>query len=236
MRRILLIEDSAGIYPIVAAALGKNYSVANVETLADAWTQVNENSFDLILLDVGLPDGDGFKFFARLRSTSATEAVPVIFLTAKAELADRILGFSLGAEDYIAKPFEPLELRARVDARLRSAHESAERAGSFRKENLRFDVLSQKVFISENSVEHQVDLTPAEFKLLHFFARHEDQVFSRDQLLSSVWHNEIHVHDRTVDVHVSNLRKKLESAAFTIKAVYGSGYRFEKKTCVSRAA
>ena len=229
MRRILVVDDAPDVQKLVEATLGNSYLLTFASNIADAWRLATDGSFDLILLDVVLPDGDGYQLCTRLQNSKATSGVAVIFLTGKGDLTDRVMGFSIGADDYIVKPVEPVELRARVDARLRKLQQRSEQNESLRKEDLRIDFGTQKAYVCENGVEKQLDLTPAEFKLLQYFARHEDHVFSREQLLSSVWSDNVNVHDRSVDVHVSNLRRKLKVSVFTISPVYGVGYRFAKR-------
>jgi two-component system phosphate regulon response regulator PhoB len=217
MKHILVVDDAPEVQLIVSRALGPAYEATSSPTLAHAWEVLNRKVFDLILLDVSLPDGDGFGFISRLRSSERSSQVPVVFLTSRNEVADRVMGYELGAEDYIPKPVEPLELKARVEARLKSAE-------VFRIGPLRFDLVRQLAFLSETRLE----LSGTEFKLLHHFARHEGHVLSRDQLLSAVWSGGAHVVDRVADVYVCALRKKIRDSGYSIRAVYGSGYRFTK--------
>jgi two-component system phosphate regulon response regulator PhoB len=238
MRRILLIDDAQDIKTVVEATLGSSFLLQYAQTLEEATRLLAAGSFDLILLDVVLPDGDGYKYCATLQNSPSTAGIPVIFLTGKGEVNDRVLGFSLGADDYIVKPFEPIELRARVEARLKKTRDRSELADVLRKEDLRINTATQKVYIMESgeagAAERQIDLTPVEYKLLTHFARHEDHVLSREQLLAAVWNDHVNVTDRSVDVHVSNLRKKISACAFTIKPVYGVGYRFARREALPK--
>lgn len=226
MYRILVVDDNQTVADMVTAAMGANYQVTRASSLGEAEKAVGAGKFDLILLDVGLPDGDGYKFCAQLRNASATQNVPIIFLTGKLEISDKVMGFSLGADDYITKPFSMEELRVRVDARLRRIKDIKEGEGNFVKGDLKLNVESQRVYLVAGSHETQLDLTPIEFKLLLYLARNEEQVFDRDHLIHKVWGSEIHVSRRAIDSHISNLRKKIAGSSYTIGSVHGVGYKF----------
>ena len=229
MNRILLIEDTIESQRVVELALASEAVVIVAPTVFEARMQLERNQFDLILLDVMLPDSDGFKFCAALQNSERTKDIPVIFLSGKTGLEDRVLGYSLGAEDYISKPFAPIELRARVEARLRKVRGRKEKEEVFRKGDLLFDVPFQRFTILDGKQEARIELTPHEFKLLLYLARHEDRVFSRDQLMTAVWGENIHIMDRVVDVHMSNLRKKISDSSYAIKTIHGVGYSFVQK-------
>jgi len=224
--RILVVDPAPDVHVVVSGVLARNHSLVCVSTLKEASEQIAKAAFDLLILDVNLPDGDGFHFCANLRADPITEKIPVIFLSSRTATADAVLGFSLGAEDYIVKPFDQFEFRARVEARLRKLHERRLAENVLSKHRLRIDLDQRRVVILDPSGERPIDLTPLEFKLLHHLFRHADHVFSRDQVIDAVWGDAVHVIDRTVDMHVSKLRKKLSGTGFTIKSVHGVGYRF----------
>jgi DNA-binding response OmpR family regulator len=173
-----------------------------------------------------LPDGDGYQLCSVLQSQQETQDIPVIFLTSKNSTSDKVLGFSVGAEDYIAKPFDPLELRARVDARFRKLQKERSRQDVTRIGGIEINKASQKASILRPSGKQEVDLTPIEFKLLLFLAKEPNRVFNRDDILNGVWGEEIHVFNRSVDTHISKLRKKLGEYSKCIQSVHGSGYKF----------
>jgi len=226
MRSLLLIEDSPEMQIIVKSAFTSDYNVVTASTASSAWQQLEKKQFDLILLDVVLPDGDGFKFCAMLKTSSQ---VPVVFLSGRTEVSDKVLGLAVGASDYITKPFSPLELRARVDAHLRDATLKKSSEDFFRVNDLCFNIPRQTITIMAEDSESELILTPIEFKLILFLARHQDEVMTRGQILDSIWGDRIYVVDRTVDVHISNLRKKLSSSQSSITPVLGVGYRFCRK-------
>ena len=223
MARILVVEDEPGI----AVGLEDDLKLEGyeVEVVGDGETasqRAQEEPFDLIILDVMLPRKDGFEVCRELRRAGLR--TPIILLTAKTHEAEKVLGLELGADDYVTKPFSPMELRARVKALLRrSAGEELEvyRFGDLEADFSRFEL---------RRAGKPVGLTPLEFKLLATFIRHRGQVLSRDQLLDLVWGQGTFVTDRVVDTHITNLRKKIEPEAGQPRyliSVRGIGYRFE---------
>jgi DNA-binding response OmpR family regulator len=223
MTRILVVEDEPGI----ALGLEEDLTIEGygVEVAADGDTAVRrarEGRFDLILLDVMLPRKDGFQVCRELRHGGID--TPIILLTARAQEAEKVLGLQLGADDYVAKPFSPLELRARIQAVLRRA------SGPAAAESYRFgDVDVDFARCELRRRDKVVEITPVEFKLLASFIRNRGRVLSRQQLLDKVW-TDTTCGDRVVDTHVSNLRKKIEENPAEPKylvSVRGMGYRFD---------
>ncbi len=226
MRNMLVIEDNAEMRILVEAALDE-YQVTFSPSLKDAKEALLKRRFDLILLDLGLPDGDGLRFLAELSGQAETKDIPVIILTGKSETVNKVMAFSIGAEDFVSKPFDPLELKARVSAKLRKSEKQQQLAEVLRAGDLKIDVLKQKVWIQKNAeTTEAIDLTSLEFKLLLNFARAPERVFTRDFLLNEVWGMNVSITDRTVDTHVGHLRKKLARSKTKIETVIGSGYRF----------
>lgn len=222
---ILVVEDHADIQLGIKIILS-NYEVVVASNLDEAQKKVDHQMFDLILLDVNLPDGNGFKFCTKLQQNEKTKDTPVIFVTAESQVEDKVMGLTLGADDYITKPFDANELRARVEARLRKKIKNLITENIFIKGKLKFDILKQSVVLLAEK-ESKLDLTALEFKILLYFARHEGEVISRDQLIDTFWGKNVNVLDRTVDSHVSNLRKKIVESGYTIQSVYGAGYSFQ---------
>lgn len=228
MGRILLIEDNLEVVRIVQSSL-KKFEIIICNNLAQARNQIQHiNSIDLILLDVGLPDGDGFGFLAQLKNQFDPLPAPVIFLTARSETTDVVMGFSLGAEDYIPKPFNPFEFRARIEAKIKSIHERKVESDSHQIGLLKINLNQLKAFITKDGHVERIDLTPLEFKILSFFAKNVDCVFNRDQLIDQIWGSGISINDRAVDTHMSNLRRKIKASGYTIESIYGMGYALRK--------
>jgi two-component system phosphate regulon response regulator PhoB/two-component system alkaline phosphatase synthesis response regulator PhoP len=180
---------------------------------------------DLIILDLMMPDVDGFEVCKHLKNQEGFAPVPIIMLTAKTEETDKVLGLELGADDYVTKPFSPRELVARVKAVLRR-HD--------RKEPETKKILinnTMSIDLEQYSVEidgKKIDLTPTEFRILQLLASKKGRVQSRDQILSFLWGEDKYVIDRTIDVHIRHLREKLGNAAACIKNVRGLGYKIEE--------
>jgi DNA-binding response OmpR family regulator len=227
--RILVVDDAADHQLLVRKSLEKIGRIVPAHSLEDADRELSKNSFSLILLDVVLPDGDGFTYFAKLKTQEHTTDIPVIFVTAKSEIPNEAMGFSLGAEDFITKPVDPLRLRSRIEARLKLLAGRRQSEMTICKGDLKLSISLQRLAILREGRELPVNLTPIEFKLLFFLLRHEDHVLSREQLLTAIWDNAAEVFDRTIDMHISKLRKKIALSVFQIKAVHGMGYRMSKQ-------
>jgi DNA-binding response OmpR family regulator len=179
----------------------------------------------MILLDVKLPDGDGFQMATEIQADPRLKAIPLIFITAQGSLSDRVFGFNLGADDYIVKPFEILELKARVEARLKKMEEQSRGVEILRRGPLEVHLTAQKVFVVAADRRADLDLTPIEFKILVHLVQKPLQIWSREELVKSIWGDGVHMSDRNVDTHVSKLRKKLGTLGRSLRAVHGSGYQ-----------
>lgn len=226
--RILLVEDALSMQLVVQAAVGSLCSLTCVTTIADAQRELSMGPYALLLLDVELPDGDGFEFCRQLRAQEKFQHLPIIFLTWKSEVDNRVLGFSLGADDYIVKPIEPKEFSARIESKLKRRPQGPLQT-VFRKSDFRVDLTSHRVFLmtaDKTSDESELNLTPIEFKLLVHFLRNEGVIISREELLTAVWGDSVHVSAHTIDTHISSLRKKISGTGHHLKAVVKKGYCF----------
>ena len=216
MPKILIVEDDQTISKLIAASL----SISGYESVPcfdgnEAVHMVRNEEFDLILLDIVLPGLDGFQVMEKIRETGT----PVIFLTAMGDVSDRVKGLKSGAEDYIVKPFEPLELLARIEIVLRR----------FNREQKNLSFRDITVNMEERSVRRGseiIDLTPKEYDLLVLFLKHQNVALSRDKILMDVWECSANIETRTVDNHVQRLRKKL-GLEDCLKTVFKVGYRLE---------
>jgi DNA-binding response OmpR family regulator len=224
MPAILVIDDEPAIRESLAFALRRDgFEIAEAASLREARAGVG--SADLVILDLVLPDGNGLEF---LRSLRARSDVPVIILTSRDEETDRVVGLEIGADDYVLKPFSPREVAARVRAVLRrsarSAGTHAEEEKPLRKDRLALDLRTRKATMAET----ELALSRTEFNLLTLFLRSPGRVFERSQILEAVWGSDVVVGDRTVDVHIKALRRKLEEAGGdprVLETVRGVGYR-----------
>jgi DNA-binding response OmpR family regulator len=227
MDSILVVDDEPSVAEVVSLYLKREgFNVRQARDGQAALDAIEASVPDLVVLDVMLPHVDGLEILRRLRFNAETD-VPVILLTARGQEVDRIYGFELGADDYVTKPFSPIELVARVKAVLRRSKsvsaETTEKAVEF--QNLTIDPVSRQVTVRGDNRE----LTATEFNLLWFLANHPQQVFSRDQLLENVWGFSEYVDPSTVTVHIRRLREKLEedpSKPTWLLTVWGVGYKF----------
>ncbi|MCX7994413.1 MAG: response regulator [candidate division WOR-3 bacterium] len=221
--RIVIIEDSPEILELVKLHLEKNgYTVEGFINGYDGLNHILKNPPDLLILDLMLPDIDGFEICKELRAQEKTKNLPIIILTARGEEVDRVLGLELGADDYIVKPFSPRELVARIKALLRRSAPESLREEILRFEDLSLDIKKHEVFYKDK----KLDLTATEFKVLATLMKNPKRVFTRDDLLDVLGRL---VLDRNIDVHITNLRKKLGSAGKFIKTVRGFGYKIDNE-------
>jgi two-component system phosphate regulon response regulator PhoB len=196
-----------------------------VETAAsgeEALARMRRSTPDLLVLDLMLPDLSGEEVCRRLRGDPSLAGLPVIMLTAKSEEVDRVVGFELGADDYVTKPFSPRELVLRVQALLRRSYEAAASSAPLERGDLRLDPERHRCSVKGEEVE----LTAKEFQLLEALMRRPGRVMTREKLLDEVWGSDIAVTSRTIDTHLKRLREKLGEAAELIQTVRGLGYRF----------
>lgn len=227
--KILMIDDEQSILDLVTAYLKQEgYEVYTAVDGPGGLKAARTFKPDLVVLDIMLPGMDGLDVLAHLRRESN---VYVIMLTARSEETDKVVGLSVGADDYLTKPFSPRELVARVKAALRRYGQPGESSGDrtiLGFQHLRIDVDARQVWKDDQPVE----LTPIQFELLHALAEHRGRVLSREQLLERVWGHDFYGDDRVVDVHLGQVRKKIEADPANpelIVTVRGVGYRFEDK-------
>lgn len=222
MKKILIIDDDQDVLALLRHTLSREFELTFAETISDGEGQISRNEFDLIVLDEVLPDGLGSELCQRIKNTQGKESIPVVMLTQRKELKDKLNAFDAGADDYISKPFEPLELLARVHARLRS---NSGAGNILEREDLRLEITSQVLnLVDGEGNEKEIALTPIEFKILYHLSKEEGVVRSRAELLELVWGKNQNVIDRTVDQHVSKLRKKIEESRMTVKSLHKKGY------------
>lgn len=229
-QRILIVDDDPSISELISLYLNKErYDTKCVEDGEEALRAFESYKPDLILLDLMLPGMDGYQVCREIRSRSDT---PVIMLSAKGEVFDKVLGLELGADDYMIKPFDSKELVARVKAVLRRSGTkkpkgSSDQVGDYVEyEDLIVNLTNYSVIYKG----HTVDMPPKELELLYFLASSPNQVFTREQLLDHIWGYEYLGDTRTVDVHIKRLREKLQdNANWSISTVWGIGYKFEVK-------
>jgi two-component system phosphate regulon response regulator PhoB len=223
---LLVVEDEESILELLEYNLSKEgYSVTPVTSGEDALETARSSAPDLILLDLMLPGMDGFDVCRILKGDPGTKHIPVVMLTAKGEEADVITGLELGADDYITKPFSPKVLVARIRAVLRRAPKAeADDSRSIKIHDILIHPGRHEVLVAGEPVK----LTSTEFRILHFLAGRPGWVFTRDQIIESIHGGGHHVTDRSIDVQIMSLRKKMGGSGRRIETVRGVGYRFKE--------
>ena len=222
---VLVVEDEQDILDLVEFNLAQaGYKVLTAMDGTSGLNSAIQERPDLLVLDLMLPGMDGKEVCRRLKQNQGTRNLPVLILTALASETDRVIGFEIGADDYLTKPFSPRELVLRVRAILRRFSEPEESNTPLRMGNILIDPERHMVKVEDE----EVDLTATEFKLLHHLATHPGRVQTREVLLNKVWGYAYQGYARTVDTHIRRLRKKLEAGSDNIETVRGLGYRFRE--------
>ena len=225
--KILVVDDDVNICELLRLYIERDdYQVVIANDGEQAVELFNREQPDLVLLDIMLPKMDGWQVCKEIRKTSNR---PIIMLTAKGELFDKILGLELGADDYIIKPFEAKEVIARIHAVLRRTGTNEEKE---KVKEINWDKLSINLTNYELRVDGKyIDTPPKEMELLYYLASNPNKVFTRDQLLDKVWGFDYYGDSRTVDVHIKRLREKINGVSdqWSLKAVWGVGYKFDAK-------
>jgi phosphate regulon transcriptional regulator PhoB len=227
--QIIVVDDEVDLIELVSYNLKKEgFSVDSAADAETALKKIRKGQYDLLILDLMLPGIQGIELCRILRSDPKTSGLPIIMLTAKGEDVDRIIGLEMGADDYMAKPFSPRELIARVKAVLRRAGEKSATKKVLKFGELEIDIERYAVSIKGEPIA----LSATEYKLLLFLAERKGKVFSRGQLLDAIWRDEAFVEPRTVDVHIRRLRSQIEEDPARpkyIKTMRGIGYLFNEK-------
>ncbi len=225
--KILIVEDEAPIREMLGYTLMKEgYALHEAADAEQARPLLATEKPDLVLLDWMLPGMSGVDYARRLRNHPDTKAIPVIMLTARGEELDKVRALDTGADDYITKPFSTRELLARIRAVMRRAN-NPDPGARLSVGGLTLDPQTFRLTIDEQGV----DVSPTEFRLLHFFISHPERVYTRSQILDQVWGQNVYVEERTVDVHIRRLRKTLEPYGYAgfVQTVRSVGYRFSSK-------
>lgn len=221
-KKVLLAEDTIDMQLMVKASIGDMCDLTCVTTLQDAQKELRQGAYSLLVLDVGMPDGNGFDFCRLLRSQEAFANLPIFFLTGANNVEEKVLGFGVGADDYVTKPLEPEEFRARVQRKLKAGPKAQT---GFTESGFRVEFSTQKIFeIEKDGKERLLSLTPLEFKLLSHFLQNEGKIFSRSDLLNLFWGGDVHVSRHTVDTHISSLRKKMGASGASLRSIFKKGY------------
>lgn len=228
MNRILVVEDSHEVQVLLRCALAASYFVDFADSKRQAMQFVEQRRYDLVLLDLILPDGDGIDICEALRKSKLNSQIPVMILTVRDALTDKIRAFAAGSDDYLVKPLDLLEIRARVEAKFRRmSMERRQDSDIYILGDLKFDkTFLRASLIEENGKEADLMLTPIEFKILYYLAKNQNQIRSRFDLLNSVWSDNVTVIQENIYTHISSIRKKLNSRRHYIQCLPRIGYKF----------
>ncbi len=224
---ILLIEDDLTIFEIVRAIL-KDFTIVHAASIAEAKKLVGTENFKALLLDLNLPDGDGLRFLSELKTMEHVKNVPMIILSGETGISHKVMAFEYGVDDYITKPFDPLEFRSRIVSKIKKEDQKLTESTTVIFENLTIDLHTFRASLRTSGKETDLGLTPLEIKILFLLSQKMEQVFSREQIMSFLW-KDTFIGDRTVDSHIAHLRQKLKDAPILIDTVKGVGYRATRK-------
>lgn len=226
MSKILLVDDEVDILEFLKYNLElENFEVMVSPNGKDALKKISQNP-DLIVLDIMMPEMDGFELYQKIKSEKHSQDIPIIFLTAKSGETDEIKGLNLGASDYIQKPISPKKLVARIKSNLRKSVQAESK--SKKVENVKIGPIEIDVEKFSVKIDHAIKFFPRkEFQLLYFLASNPGKVMKRETLLKEIWGNDVYVIDRTIDVHIRKVREKLGKHSEIIETIKGVGYRFK---------
>ena len=220
MNRILIVDDEIIICQMVKMCLIKNQYICDIALDGiEATNMIENNAYDLVLLDVMLPNINGFELISYIKEYD----IPVIFISARAQIEDRVKGLRLGADDYLIKPFDLNELLARIEVVLRRYHKTE---SIYEYGNVRIDVISHEVFLNDN----RIALSNIEFKLLLFLIQNPYIALYREQIYENVWEDPYYANTRTIDLHIQRVKKKLMWQD-AIETIYKIGYKFNPDKC-----
>ena len=221
--QILLIDDSEEVFLAVTDALGANYAIEHVTDCKAASEILSDKKYDLILVDVVLPDQNGLEFCRTIRALEGHVNTPLIVLSGLTDVQGKVTGFDNGADDYVVKPFVADELRARVTRMLRRM--SRAETTSIELGNLRLDPTMRRAFIEKNGKQTHADFTPSEFRMLLYLVRKNGEIATRDEIMRAVWTSQVHVGRDNIYTHMHAIRRKLADSGVVIESISGGGYK-----------
>lgn len=222
-KKILVIDDEIMLLSLLERSLSTDFEVKTASSGRDAARQCEEMKFDLIIMDVNMPEADGFQTLSSIRNLDHYRNIPVLFLSGRNELDSKLLAFELGARDYIQKPIHTKELKARIRVHLEKAKQG-EASVIIDGPHLQFHVEENRVLLKESNAF--IDLTKIECGILRILMENPEKVISREKILETVWGQQLNVLSRTVDAHIKKIRRKLNEAADVIESIHGVGYRY----------
>jgi DNA-binding response OmpR family regulator len=235
MYSILMVEDHIDVFELINICLKSIAKITWAATVADARALCARETFDLILLDVQLPDGNGFSLCEEILSNDRFTNVPVLFISGNTSMEDKLKGFAVGGDDFILKPFNLSEVKARVETRLKKVIKLSTQKSTVRAGNLEINLSSGTASLVQSGKKNELEIGQTEFRLLKLLTDRQEQVLSRESIFESIWKGSC-TDQRAVDTHVSKLRKKLLNSGVMIESVWGKGYRLTVTTHAYQAA
>lgn len=227
-KKILFIEDTLECQMILQNIL-KDYKTVGCSSIQEATLALKNGPYSAIILDIELPDGDGLRFLAEIPEAQKTQAA-IFIISSKTALANKAMAFNYGADDFIAKPFDPIELKLRIDAKIRKLVEQQNQSANYKIEDLTVNVAEQKLYLDKNGVSTPISFTSLEFRIFAFLSKHKNKVISREEIINHIWGGKVYITDRTVDAHIAHIRKKIQPSRVKIETIFGTGYKLTTYT------
>jgi len=223
MKKILAIDDHEDILLLLKAVLAGRYEFIPISKLEYGIDEIAKHHPDLVILDIDMPDRNGFELCNDIRNHTKIKHIPIVMLTAKKDMNASVMAYKLGADDFISKPFENEHLLAVIESKLKRFFETRQEELVFFLGNLHININKNQAKVNDKFLE----LTLKEFQILAYMAKHKSSIISRESLISHVWGHDAKVSDRAVDNHVTNIRRKLRPSNISINAEYGKGYKIQ---------
>jgi DNA-binding response OmpR family regulator len=222
-KQILLVEDSPECQLILQNIL-KDYKMTVCASLDEAAQSLKLGPYSAIILDIELPDGDGLRFLAETPEVQKQKTA-IFVLSSKVALANKAMAFTYGADDFITKPFDPIELKLRIEAKIRKISGQYNPSETYKIEDLTVNVPEQRLYRESKGVREAINFTSLEFRIFVFFSKNNNKAISREEIIQQIWGNKVHITDRSVDAHVAHIRKKILTSRVKIETVFGTGYK-----------
>ncbi len=227
-KKILFIEDTPECQLILQNIL-KDYSTVGCSSLDEASRALKQGPYAAIILDIELPDGDGLRFLTEIPESQKHQGA-IFIISSKTALANKAMAFTYGADDFIAKPFDPIELKLRIDAKIRKIAEQQNQSANYKIEDLLVNTAEQKLYLDKASEKTAISFTSLEFRIFSFLSKQKNKVISRDEIINHIWGGKIYITDRTVDAHIAHIRKKIQPSRVKIETIFGTGYKLTTLT------
>lgn len=222
-KKILFIEDTPECQLILQNIL-KDYSTVGCSSLDEASRALKHGPYAAIILDIELPDGDGLRFLTEIPEAQKNQGA-IFIISSKTALANKAMAFTYGADDFISKPFDPIELKLRIDAKIRKLDEQQNQSANYKIEDLTVNIAEQKLYLDKNGEQMPISFTSLEFRIFAFLSKQKNKVISRDEIINHIWGGKVYITDRTVDAHIAHIRKKIQPSRVKIETVFGTGYK-----------